>query len=192
MRLTAAEIDELLSTRPVHRNTLQNSEVVFLRTSAETGGEYTLLHTRAEPGSGITRHYHQTYSERFDVLEGVLSVEIDGRTQVLAAGDSCDVPRKAVHRWVNQSTSPVRFLIEAAPASEGLEKGTQILYGLASDGLTLSNGLPRNPMQAAWLMEYSDMLLPGAARSLSSMQRMAADRARTKGVDQQLLGRYCR
>ena len=39
MRLTAAEIGELLATRPIHRNTLQNDEVVFLRTAAETGGE---------------------------------------------------------------------------------------------------------------------------------------------------------
>lgn len=191
MRLTAAEIGELLATRSIHRNAIQHDEVVFLRTSAETGGEYTLLHIQAEPGSGVTRHYHQTYTERFAVLEGVLTVEAGGRTQVLMTGETTSVPRRTVHRWANQSSARTRFLVEATPASEGFEKGLQILYGLASDGRTLSNGVPRNVLHTVWLMEYSDIWLPGTSRTLNPLQRVLADRARNKGIDQQLLDRYC-
>ena len=54
MRLTQAEIDELLATRTTHRNTFQDDAVTFLRTSAETGGEYTLLHLVAGALSGDT------------------------------------------------------------------------------------------------------------------------------------------
>lgn len=191
MRLTAAEIGELLATRPIHRNTLQHDEVVFLRTAAETGGEYTLLHIQAEPGSGVTRHYHQTYTERFDVREGALTVEAGGRTQVLMTGESATAPMNTVHRWANQSSSTVRFLVEATPASEGFEKGLQILYGLASDGLTFSNGVPRNVLHTAWLMEYSDIWLPRTSRPLGPLLRALAEKARAQGIDEQLLDRYC-
>ena len=191
MRLTAAEIGELLATRPIHRNTLQNDEVVFLRTAAETGGECTLLHVQAEPGSGVTRHYHQTYTERFEVREGVLSVEAGGTTQVLMTGETATAPKGTVHRWANQTSRRTRFLVEATPASEGFEKGLQILYGLASDGLTFSNGVPRNVLHTAWLMEYSDIWLPRTSRPLVPLLRALAEKARAQGIDEQLLDRYC-
>lgn len=191
MRLTTAEIDELLATRPIHRNTLQRDEVVFLGTHAETGGEYTLMHTQAAPGSGVTRHYHRSYTELFTVLEGVLTVEAGGSTQVLMTGETAIAPVNTVHRWVNQSSSQVRFLVEATPPSEGFEKGLQILYGLASDGQTFSNGVPRNVLHTAWLMEYSDIWLPRTSRPIGPLLRALAERARAHGIDQQLLDRYC-
>lgn len=192
MRLSEAEIDELLATRTTYRNTLQHDEVVFLRTSAETGGESTLLHTRAEPGSGVVRHYHRTYAERFDVLEGVLTVEAAGTTRVLVAGESATAPKNTLHLWVNQGSAPVRFLVEATPASEGFEKGLQILYGLASDGLTMPNGVPRNVLHVAWLMEYSDIWLPKISRPLGPLLHALADRARAQGLDRKLLDQYAR
>ncbi|GGG64772.1 hypothetical protein GCM10011374_30560 [Kocuria dechangensis] len=45
------------------------------------------------------------------------------------------MPLDTMHRWANQGTGPVRFLAEIAPGHEGFEKGQQILYGLASDGM---------------------------------------------------------
>lgn len=192
MRLTQAEIDELLAARTTYRNTLQHDEVVFLRTGDETDGEYTLLHTRAEPGAGVVRHYHRTYAERFDVLEGVLTVEAAGTTRVLVAGETTTAPMNTLHRWVNQGSAPVRFLLEATPASDGFEKGLQVLYGLASDGRTMPNGVPRNVLHVAWLMEYSDIWLPGISRPLGPLLHALADRARAQGIDRQLLEQYAR
>jgi hypothetical protein len=56
MRLARAEIDALLAARTTHRNTFQDDAVTFLRTRAETGGEYTLLPLVAEPGAGMLRN----------------------------------------------------------------------------------------------------------------------------------------
>lgn len=192
MRLTTAEIEKLLGERPTHRNTVQHDEVTFLRTSAETGGEYTLAHVVAEPGAGVARHYHLASAEHFEILEGVLTVQVAKRTQVLQTGESATVERTAVHRWVNQSSGTVRCLVEITPGAEGFEKGLQILYGLASDGRCWPNGVPRDPLLTAWLMEISDIRLPGLSRPFGPVLRAMAGRVRAQGIDRQLEERYCR
>jgi len=192
MRLSIEEIERQLATGTVHRNTLQNDDVVFLRTSAQTGGEYSLLHTLAGTGSGVVRHYHRTYTERFDVLEGVLTVEVDGKVQVLQAGETATAPMNTLHRWANQSSAWVRFLVEVAPGNEGFEKGLQIIYGLAGDGKSTPNGVPRNLLHTAWLMEISDIWLPWVSRPLRPVLHALANQARKRGIDRQLEDRYCR
>lgn len=192
MRLTQAEIDELLATRTAHRNTFQDDAVTFLRTSAETGGKYTGAHLVAEPGAGVPRHYHLHSSEHFEILEGALTVEVAKQPQVVLPGEKATAPVNTVHRWVNQGSSRVRALVEITPASEGFEKGLPILYGLASDGLSGSNGVPRNPFVTAWIMELTDMRLPGVSRVAGPVIHALAQRARARGMDRQLEERYRR
>ncbi|MUN63849.1 cupin domain-containing protein [Kocuria sediminis] len=192
MRLTQVEIDELLATRTTHRNTFQNDAVTFLRTSAETGGEYTLVHLVAEPGAGVPRHYHLHSSEHFEVLEGALTVEVARQPHVVLPGEEATVPVNTVHRWMNQGSSTVRVLAEITPASEGFEKGLPILYGLAGSGRSTSQGVPRDPLVAAWIMELTDMRLPGISRVAGPVIHALAQSARARGVDRELEERYCR
>ncbi len=191
MGLTREEIDEARNTRRIHRNPVEGDEVVFLRTSEETGGECTLLHVEAAPGAQVARHYHRTAVEGFEVLEGVLTVENAGKITVLQAGETASVPMGAVHRWANQSTKPVRFLVEFTPGQAGFEKSLTIIYGLARDGRTLPTGVPRNVLELALLMEIGDIWLPRSA-AFGPLIHALADQARTRGIDRQLEERYCR
>jgi quercetin dioxygenase-like cupin family protein len=191
MRLTREEIDEARGTRTVHRNPIERDEVVIVRTSAETGGQYTLLHAYAQPGAQVARHYHRSAAESFEVLEGVLTVENGGKTTVLQPGESDTVPKHTVHRWANQSTKPVSFLVEFTPGQAGFEKSLTIIYGLARDGHTLPNGVPRNVLQLALLMEIGDIWLPRSA-ALGPVIRALAGMARKKGMERELEERYCR
>lgn len=192
MRLTGTEIDTLRSARTVHRNPVQRDQVVVLRTSKETGGEYTLMHLEAEPGATLMRHYHRSFDERFDVLDGTLTVEVEGRTHILHARDGVTVPVNTLHRWTNTGSGPARILIELSPGNPGFEKALAILYGLADDGRVMKNAVPRNFYHTALLMEWSDTWLPGPVRLLEPLARRAAARARRKGMDRQLEERYCR
>lgn len=79
-------------------------------------------------------------------------------------GEEAAAPVNTVHRWANQGSSTVRALAQITPASEGFEKGLPILYGLAGDGVSTSRGVPRDPLVAAWIMELTDMRLPGVSR----------------------------
>ena len=61
-------------------------------------------------------HLHPNQDERFEVLEGELTVQIKGKQRVLRAGETLEVPRRTVHRMWNASESPARARWEVRPA----------------------------------------------------------------------------
>ena len=71
---------------------LQKDYATFLKTNEETGGEYSLIEVEVAPGGGNASHYHKTYDECFEVLEGVLEVKVGGETRVLRPGDKAVAP----------------------------------------------------------------------------------------------------
>ncbi|GEO94715.1 cupin domain-containing protein [Kocuria turfanensis] len=111
MRPTQAEIDELLATCTTHRNTFLGDAVTFLRTSAGTSGECTLVHLVAEPGAGVPRRHPLHSAEHFEVLEGgALTVEIARKPHAVLPGEDATAPVDAVHLWANQGSSTVEEL----------------------------------------------------------------------------------
>ncbi len=63
-------------------------------------------------------------------------------------------------------------------------------YGLAADGLVLKNGVPRNPLHAALLLEMGEVRLPGVYAPLERVLGLLARVARWRGVDGELERRY--
>jgi mannose-6-phosphate isomerase-like protein (cupin superfamily) len=173
-------------------NPVQKDAATFLETSEETGGERTLIEIEAAPGGGTTPHYHKTYDERFKVIEGALQVMVDAVTQVLRPGGKAVAPKGALHRWHNATEEPVVFLVELVPGHGGFEKALRVAYGLASDGLSNSKGLPKNPYHTALLFEWGEGRLPGIFALLEPVFGLLARRARRKGIDRQLEERYAR
>ena len=173
-------------------NPIQKDAATFLQTSEETGGELTLIEIEAAPGGGTTPHYHKTYAEHFEVVKGALEVTVDGATQVLRPGEKAVAPIDALHRWHNATGEQVVFLVELRPGHGGFEKSLRVAYGLASDGLSNSKGLPKNPYHTALLFELGEGRLPGIFALLEPLFGLLARRARRKGIDKDLEARYCR
>lgn len=192
MHLTADEVDALRAGRPHYGTGQRGGTVCWLRTGEETGGESALLYFEAAPGDGLPTHYHLTYEEHFQVLEGTLRVQV-GRTVLdLLPGAEVSAPTNVLHRWRNAGDGPVRFLVEVRPAHPGLEKSLQVLYGLARDGRTTAEGRPRNLYHLALVLQWSETRLPGRFRVLAPALRAVARRARDRGVDRELEERYVR
>jgi mannose-6-phosphate isomerase-like protein (cupin superfamily) len=61
-------------------------------------------------------HLHPHQDERFEVLEGELTADVGGRTRVLRAGETIEVPRRTSHRMWNASERPARARWEVRPA----------------------------------------------------------------------------
>lgn len=61
-------------------------------------------------------HLHPHQDERFEVLEGELTADVGGRTRVLRAGETIEVPRRTTHRMWNAGERPVRARWEVRPA----------------------------------------------------------------------------
>jgi mannose-6-phosphate isomerase-like protein (cupin superfamily) len=171
-------------------NPVQRDAITFLETSEETGGERTLAELEISPGGKVTPHFHLAYSERFTVREGRLTVDIDGVSHELGPGDEAVAAAGSLHAWSNPSAERSVARVELRPGSPGFEKALRIAYGLAADGLVLKNGMPRNPLHAALILDMGEGRLPGAYAALEHVLRLLARIARRLGTDRALERRY--
>ena len=173
-------------------NPIQKDQVTFIKTHADTDGACTLVEVELADGGGVGLHYHKTYSEKFDCLEGVVEVQLDKTMYSLQAGQSATANPNVNHLFRNRSGRPCRFRVELRPASRGFEKSLQIGYGLASDGLCKRNGFPKDKLALAWLFDISESNLPGWMSIFEFILRRQAKKARAKGTDKLLVEKYVR
>ena len=171
-------------------NPIQKDSVTFVKTHADTNGEYTLVEVELANGGGVGLHYHKTYSEKFDCLEGEVQVQLGKKINTLQAGESARAEPNINHLFRNRSGKPCRFRVELRPASLGFEQSLQIGYGLASDGLCKPNGFPKDRMALAWLFDISESNLPGWMSVFEFILRRQAKKARQRGLDKELEKRY--
>lgn len=173
------------------RNPAIGDSLTFIRTSDETGGELTEAEIELAPGGGNPRHYHGSYSERFEVLDGSLEVEIGDEKRTLSVGEQALVPPRTRHRFSNPTDRPVRFRVDLRPGDTRAEQGFRILYGLAVDGRTNEAGIPKNPSDLAVVSALTDMTAAGPLALMNPLFRFLASRARKSGLERRLIDRYC-
>ena len=171
-------------------NPIQQDTVTFLKTAADTNNEYTLVEVELADGGGVGLHYHKTYAESFECLEGELQVQLGKKIHVLITGESATAVPMVHHLFRNRSGKPCRFRVELRPGSRGFEQSLQIGYGLAGDGQCKPNGFPKDKLALAWLFEISESNLPGWMSLFEFILRSQAKKARKKGIDKKLIERY--
>jgi quercetin dioxygenase-like cupin family protein len=175
--------------RKIH-NPIQRDYVTFIKTAAETDGEYTLVEVELADGGGVGLHYHKAYSEKFDCLSGEVQVQLGKEIHTLRPGQSATATPMVNHLFRNRSGKPCTFRVELRPACRGFEQSLQIGYGLASDGLCEANGFPKDRLALAWLFEISESNLPGWMSMFEFILRWQAKKARQKGIDKTLINQY--
>lgn len=166
--------------------------ITFVRTSDETDGELTELMVEQAPGGANPPHFHRSFTETFTPVEGPLGVRMGDARRILHPGETVTVERGTVHNLFNASDRAVRFTVEVRPGQPNLERFAQIAFGLARDGQVGAKGLPRKLSHLALLLELGDVHVPGPTfRVLSPVLRRIADRARRRGVEEDLIRLYC-
>lgn len=90
------------------------------------------LESTWSPGGSPPRtHWHPTQREEFEVLEGALTVEIDGQpVRVLKPNETLEVPPRTAHRMWNASTEVTRASWRVTPAQRTEEMFRTIAGGL--------------------------------------------------------------
>jgi mannose-6-phosphate isomerase-like protein (cupin superfamily) len=171
-------------------NPILKDKITFLKTTAETNGEYVQFRVELAPGGQVLWHYHTAFTERFEVVDGELHVDLNGEHLVLETGQTTLVPLHAAHRFHNPSSKPITFIAEVRPARQ-FEKNLRISYGLARDGKSTARGIARNPLYLAVTFQYAETYVPGFP---AWVQKAAfaplAIVARMLGVDKALVRRY--
>ena len=168
-----------------------NDAATFLKTSEETNGEYTLMEIDLGKSDGPPLHYHNAFSEKFEVKEGVLYMQVGKEKKILKVGESVTVPARTPHRFYNETDDAVKFHITLNPGHTGMENFIKIFYGLASDGLTDKKGKPKNFAHLAVALSISDSNASGWMSLLAPVIRSVAKRAKKNGTEKWLLDKYC-
>ncbi len=127
------------------------------------------------------------------MLEGELCVWLEKKVYRLQKGETATARAGQVHYFFNDSkTVPAVFQVKLTPAAPGFEQSVQIAYGLATDGLTNADSAPKNPYYLALVVTMSDTHLTGFLRLLDPVLDWLAKRAVAKGIDKELIARYCK
>jgi quercetin dioxygenase-like cupin family protein len=91
--------------------------------SADTGGRVLVTEQLMPRGSGSPLHVHHNEDEWFYVLEGELTIWVEGATLVAGAGSFVFGPRDVPHTFV-VSSEQARFLLVTEPGGfEGFIRG---------------------------------------------------------------------
>jgi len=144
-------------------NSITGERATLLATGDQTNGEYVRIRNETIAGSqGVPMHYHTTFTETFTVLEGLLDVCIGSRKhhRVLRKGETVTVPMGTAHRWWNASAEPVVFEVEVSPA-RNFEQALRAQFGLANDGRTTDQAIPRNIFELALIYELAESYVAG-------------------------------
>ena len=142
-------------------NTVTGERLVFLETSADTGGEYVLVECTVQPdGFVAAAHVHPHQTERFEIESGTVAFKLDGETIVAGPGESVVVPPGSSHKFWNAGETEAVFVTEVRPAL-GFERLIETMFSLASDGKTNRKGMP-NALRLAVIANahFDDVRLP--------------------------------
>jgi len=70
------------------------------------------------PGQDFRAHYHNVMEENFFVLEGTVTIVVDGKAHTLNQGQLIHIEPAEVHYVINRSSSIVRMIASLAPYTE--------------------------------------------------------------------------
>jgi mannose-6-phosphate isomerase-like protein (cupin superfamily) len=136
----------ILGERLTFRETGRDGDGEFLR--------FEFSHRRG--GIGSRRHVHPRQSERHEVLEGTLGLEVEGEEHRLGPGDVLLVPAGVPHRAFPVGGREVISLIELRPPMK-YEAIFNTFTALRGEGKLTRRGFPRNPLLGALIFrEHED------------------------------------
>ena len=153
-------------------------------TNSVTGDSFKLIHSVADgfdsvkiqftlppKAKGAPLHYHLNFVETFEVISGNLEMCFGGvNKEIVKPGELITVSKGILHSFSNPHREAVTFVSEASPAVE-FEKFIRAMYGLANDGKTNRDGMPKNFLHLALILDFADLYFPVVPGSLQKLVR---------------------
>lgn len=106
----------------------------------------------------VGEHMHPALRESFSVIEGELTVVLDGRQSTLRAGESAEVEPGVWHDWWNDSDDDALVRVEVSPGTRFVHM-IETLFGLAREGHVDGKGMPHPLQLAVTAREFSDVFV---------------------------------
>jgi quercetin dioxygenase-like cupin family protein len=94
--------------------------VKFLLESADTNGAVAMFEFTVPVGAKVpVPHYHKQYDETIYGVEGVVTFTVEGKPLDISPGETCFIPRGAVHGFNNLKPTAAKALAVITPALLG-------------------------------------------------------------------------
>jgi quercetin dioxygenase-like cupin family protein len=92
------------------------SRARMLVSGKQSAGSYCMLEIFSPAGRATPNHKHQHEDETIHILDGELSVDIEGTLHTLFTGETLHLRRGTAHQLINRSDRTARYLLICAPA----------------------------------------------------------------------------
>jgi quercetin dioxygenase-like cupin family protein len=83
------------------------------------GADLSVIEERMPAGTREQRHAHTRARQFFYVLDGELTMEVEGRSHRLGAGRGIEIAPGERHTAINGSGAETRFLVISSPPAQG-------------------------------------------------------------------------
>ncbi len=83
--------------------------------------DLSVIEERMPAGAKEERHRHWQVRQMFYVLEGELSMELEGEVVVLRKNEALEIAPGRAHQAMNRSGGEVRFLVVSSPPTRGAD-----------------------------------------------------------------------
>ena len=167
-----------------HANTYVN------RTSSVNQGGNSVLEFSILPGERTPWHYHELFSETFELLKGELTIGRGDQTLTLQVGQTATIQRGQKHFFHNRSDQPCLVRVTVSPGNLGFEQALLISKGLAKDSLASESGTPKNLFDLALFTHLNDSHMVGFQTIAQPLFSWLATRAIKEGRLTYLIQRY--
>ena len=104
------------------RETIKAGQVAieFLLEAADTNGSAAMFEFTVPAGAKVPiPHYHEHFDETIYGLTGIMTFTVEGKAIDIAPGETCFIPRGAVHGFENLKNGDAKALAVITPALLG-------------------------------------------------------------------------
>ncbi len=173
-------------------NPVTSERITFLQTSNETKGKKTLVEIELGPkGKGPPLHFHQKFTEEFEMVSGQMKVKLDKKVITLNEGERCKIDIGKLHTFWSESEEPIVFRGTLEPGNEEFENGITIMFGLARDGYLTSKGFPKRISHALIVGELSDSHVRGILDFVFRLLAFFTSKVKLARERDELIEKYC-
>src|SRR5205085_6647164 len=94
--------------------------IEFLLEAADTNGSAAMFEFTVPTGARVPMpHYHEHFDETIYGLAGIMTFTVEGKSIDIAPGETCFIPRGAVHGFENLGAGSAKALAVITPALLG-------------------------------------------------------------------------
>jgi quercetin dioxygenase-like cupin family protein len=116
--------------------------MIFLNTGRETNGELLEIECYSPPTNAKEpEHVHPRQSNNFRMISGSCIFSVNGREEIVDAGQSISIPPNTKHRFWNSGPAIAHYIQEFSPALH-IDEFFETFFALSRDGKLNEKGIP--------------------------------------------------